>query len=362
MAEETDDSQQTEQPTQKRLEQAREAGDVVKSTEISGFVVLAGGTLAIAMFGHSLAVGIAGLLTQFIQQPEQIAVDAAGLASLMRGVLLHMAILLAPFMGVMLAAAVAGHVLQSPPAFNIEKLAPDFSKLSLLSGLSRMFGVEGVINLVKGLIKLAIVGLAIWTQLWPERGMLEGILTQSPQAVIGDMTHLLFKILIAALAALLVIAGMDYFVQHMRFMRRNMMSRHEIKEEFRQNEGDPIIKAKVRQIRQERARKRMIAQVPDATVVITNPTHYAVALKYESGKTAAPICVAKGVDALALRIRAVAEENEVPVIENPPLARALHASVEVDEAIPAEHYKAVAQVIRYVMRLNGTLGRNSARR
>ena len=357
MAEDNDDSQQTEQPTQKRLEQAREAGDVVKSTEVSAFVVLAGATLAIAMFGRSLAVGIAGILTQFIQEPEQMAVDGAGLTSLMRGVLLHLAIVLAPFMGVMLTAAVAGHVLQSKPTFNLEKLRPSFSKLSFLSGFSRLFGVEGWITLLKGLIKLAIVGMAIWTQLWPERGMLEGILTQSPQAVMADMSHLLFKVLIAALSALLVIAALDYFIQYTRFMKRNMMSRHEIKEEFRQNEGDPIIKAKVRQIRQERARKRMMAAVPEATVVITNPTHFAVALKYESGKTAAPVCVAKGVDALALRIRAVAEEHEVPVIENPPLARALYATVELDEAIPAEHYKAVAQVIGYVMRLNGSLSR-----
>jgi len=357
MAEDNDDSQQTEQPTQKRLEQAREAGDIVKSTEVSAFVVLAGATLAIAMFGKSLAVGIAGILTQFIQAPDQMAVDGAGLASLMRGVLLHLAIVLAPFMGVMVVASVAGHVLQSKPTFNLEKLMPNFSKLSFLSGFSRLFGIEGWITLVRGLIKLAIVGMAIWTQLWPERGMLESILTQSPQAVMADMTHLLFKVMIAALSALLVIAGLDYFFQYTRFMKRNRMSRHEIKEEFRQNEGDPVIKAKVRQIRQERARKRMMAAVPEATVVITNPTHFAVALKYESGKTAAPVCVAKGVDALALRIRAVAEEHEVPVIENPPLARALYATVELDEAIPAEHYKAVAQVIGYVMRLNGTLSR-----
>ena len=357
MADEQDKSQQTEQPTQKRLEQAREAGDTVKSAEVSAFVLLAGGTLAIAMFGHSVAIGLAELLAQFIQEPDQMAVDGAGLASLMRGVLLHLAAILAPFMGVMLVAALAGHVLQGRPGFNLQKLAPDFSKLSPAAGLSRIFGLDGVLNLIKGIIKLAIVAAAIWTQLWPERGILEGILTQSPQAVVGDMSHLLFKVLVAALAALLVIAGLDYVLQYGRFMQRNRMSRQEIKEEFRQNEGDPAIKARVRQIRQERARKRMMAAVPEATVVITNPTHYAVALKYESGKTPAPICVAKGVDALALRIRAVAEEHAIPVIENPPLARALHASVEVDDVIPAEHYKAVAQVIGYVLRLNGTLAR-----
>jgi flagellar biosynthetic protein FlhB len=172
------------------------------------------------------------------------------------------------------------------------------------------------------------------------------------------MTHLLFKVLIAALAAMAVIAGADYMLQRFQFLKRNRMSKHEIKEEYRQTEGDPMIKARIRQIRQERARKRMIAAVPEATVVIVNPTHFAVALKYESGKMAAPICVAKGVDALALRIRDVAKEHGVPVVENPPLARALHAAVELDEAIPPEHYKAVAQVIGYVMRLTGKLRAN----
>jgi flagellar biosynthetic protein FlhB len=353
-----DKSQQTEEPTAKRLEQARESGDIIKSGEVTSFVLLAGGTLAIAMFGHSTAIGIARLLTIFIEQPEQMAVDGAGLASMARGLLLHLASILAPFAGVMIAASLAGHVLQSMPSFNPDKLKPDFSKLSIPAGLKRMFGPEGWTNLLKGLVKIGIVGMAIWTQLWPERGMLESILTQSLGGVVGDMSHLLFKVLIAALSALLVIAGLDYFLQYRRFMQRNRMSKQEIKEEYRQNEGDPAIKAKVRQIRIERSRKRMMAAVPEATVVIMNPTHFAVALKYESGKTEAPICVAKGVDALALRIRAVAEESDVPVIEDPPLARALYATVEVDEVISPEHYKAVAQVIGYVMRLSGKVARN----
>ncbi|HEY0303097.1 MAG TPA: EscU/YscU/HrcU family type III secretion system export apparatus switch protein, partial [Rhizomicrobium sp.] len=143
-----------------------------------------------------------------------------------------------------------------------------------------------------------------------------------------------------------------------RFLQRNKISKQEIKEEYRQNEGEPQIKAKIRQIRQERVKKRMIAAVPEATVISTNPTHYAIALKYESGKMAAPVCVAKGVDALALKIREVAKEHDVPIVENPPLARALHASVEVDEAVPAEHFKAVAQVIGYVYRLTGKMKAN----
>jgi len=266
-----------------------------------------------------------------------------------------LALALAPFFMVMIAAGLAGHMLQSLPSISFDKIVPDFSKVSPLAGFKRLFGAEGWMNLLKGLAKIAIVGVAIWTQLWPERGGLEAMLNQSTITVMHDMSRLLFKVLMASLAALAVIAGLDYFWQHMRFMARNRMSKQEIKEEYRQNEGDPTIKAKIRQLRHDRARKRMMTAVPGATVVIMNPTHYAVALKYESGKMAAPVCVAKGVDALALRIRAVAEENDVPVVENPPLARALHAAIEIDEPVPPEHFKAVAQVIGYVLRLQGKL-------
>jgi flagellar biosynthetic protein FlhB len=284
-----------------------------------------------------------------------MSVDGAGLSAMMQALLPQIAFALAPFFAVMIAAGLAGHVLQSRPGLSFDKVAPDFSKVSPLAGFKRMFGVEGWMNLLKGLAKIVVVGVAIWTQLWPERSGLEAILNQTTAAVIGDMSHLLFKVLMASLSALGVIAGLDYFWQRMRFMARNRMSKQEIKEEYRQNEGDPAIKAKIRQLRHERSRKRMMAAVPTATVVIMNPTHFAVALKYESGKMAAPVCVAKGVDALALRIRATAEDHDVPVVENPPLARALYAAVEVDDPVPPEHFKAVAQVIGYVMRLQGKL-------
>jgi flagellar biosynthetic protein FlhB len=355
MADETDKSQQTEEPTAKRLEQARESGDVVKSGEINTFILLGGGTLAIAMFGKQTALGLAHSLTMFLEQPDTMSVDGAGLSAIFRSLLPQIAIVLGPFFAVMIVAGVGGHVLQSRPSLSFDKIIPDFSKVSPIAGFKRMFGAEGWMNLVKGLAKIAIVGVAIWTQLWPERGGLEAILNQTAGMVVTDMMHLLFKVLMAALSALAAIAGADYFWQRMRFLSRNRMSKQEIKEEYRQNEGDPTIKAKIRQLRHERSRKRMMAAVPTATVVIMNPTHFAVALRYESGKTAAPICVAKGVDALALRIRAVAEENDVPVVENPPLARALHAAIEIDEPVPAEHFKAVAQVIGYVMRLQGKL-------
>lgn len=356
MADERDSSQQTEQPTQKRLDEAREHGDIVKSPEVSAFVLLLGGTLVIMMLGPSTAKSLAGALRVFLETPDQIGVATpADIMVLARQVVTTIGTILAPVFGVMMVAAVAGHVMQARPSITFEKIKPDFAKLSLVSGLKRMFGFEGLANLVKGLLKMGVVGLAVWTQIWPERTMLQSVMDQSPYGIAGDMGHLLYKVLMAALAAIAAIAAADYILQRYRFLQRNRMSKQEIKEEFRQNEGDPQIKAKIRQIRLDRAKKRMIAAVPEATVVITNPTHYAIALKYEQGQMAAPICVAKGVDALALRIREVAKDNDVPIVENPPLARALHATVEVDEAIPQEHFKAVAQVIGYVYRLTGKI-------
>jgi flagellar biosynthetic protein FlhB len=155
----------------------------------------------------------------------------------------------------------------------------------------------------------------------------------------------------SVVAALAIVAALDYLWQYREWYEKQKMSLRELKEEFKQTEGDPAIKAKIRQLRQARSRKRMMAAVPKSTVVITNPTHFAVALKYERGM-AAPICVAKGVDAIALKMREVATNANVPVVENPPLARALHATVEIDQEIPPEHYKAVAEVIGYLMRLN----------
>jgi len=356
MADDRDPSQQTEQPTQKRLDEAREHGDIVKSPEVQAFVLLLGGTLAIMMFGASTAKSMTSAMLMFLEQPDRIGIaSSADAMALTRHVVTTLGTILGPVFAVMIAAAIAGHVLQARPSFTLEKIKPDFAKLSLPAGLKRMFGVEGLMNLVKGLLKMGVVGIAVWTQVWPERTMLQSVLDQSPVAVAGDMSHLLYKVLMAALAALAAIAAADYILQRYRFTQRNKMSKQEIKEEYRQNEGDPQIKAKIRQIRQERAKKRMIAAVPQATVIITNPTHYAIALKYEGGQMAAPICVAKGVDALALKIREVAQAHDIPIVENPPLARALHATVEVDEAIPQEHFKAVAQVIGYVMRLTGKI-------
>lgn len=351
MAEERDDSQRTEQPTPRRLEEAHKKGDVVKSTEVSAFVLIGGGALAVALLGGAAARNFVGGFSAYLARPHEFSLDGAGALAILRGAALELALVLGPVLALIAAMAFLGNFLQHRPVFTAERIKPSLAKLSPLKGLKRIFGLDGVTNLLKGVLKLALVGAAAMVALWPERDRLAAVMTHSPAGIAGDMAILLLKMLGAALGVLALVAAFDYAYQRYRFLERHKMSRREIREELRQSEGDPQIKARIRQIRQERARKRMMAAVPQATVVVANPSHFAVALKYESGKMAAPVCVAKGVDSLALRIRKVAEDHEVPVVENPPLARALYSAVEIGAPIPPAHYKAVARIIGYVMGL-----------
>jgi flagellar biosynthetic protein FlhB len=260
-----------------------------------------------------------------------------------------------PFLILMLAALL-GNLVQHQLVWSFEALTPKFSKISPLAGLKRLFSKQALANLAKGLVKLVLIGSVLTAMMWPERGRLEGLERTDPAAVLPLVQSLGMKLMGAVVAMLAVVAAADYLFQYRSWYERQKMSLREIKEEFRQTEGDPVIKGRMRQVRQSKQRRRMMAKVPKAAVIITNPTHYAIALEYERGMDA-PICVAKGVDAIALKIRQVGEKHSVPIVENPPLARALHASVEIDEAIPPEHYKAVAEVIGYVMKLRRAVPR-----
>jgi flagellar biosynthetic protein FlhB len=351
VAEERDDAQRNEEPTQKRLDDALKKGDVVKSTELSTFVMMAASALGLVLFAGNAARRFTADFAVFLQDPGEMTLDASAAVALLHHAVYGLFAMLAPAAGFLLIAALGGHLIQHRPFIAGSRLAPDLSKLSPISGFKRLFGLEGIVNLLKGLTKTACVGIAAFLAVWPERMRVIGASDLNPAGVAALALSLIGKMLLAALIVIAAIAAFDYVFQRQRFMARHRMTRQELKDEVKQSEGDPLIKAKIRQLRFERSRKRMMAAIPEATVVITNPTHYAVALKYESGKMGAPVCVAKGMDHLALTIRRKAEEHAIPVIENPPLARALYATVEIDDEIPPEHYKAVAQVIGYVMRI-----------
>jgi flagellar biosynthetic protein FlhB len=244
---------------------------------------------------------------------------------------------------------VGGNVIQQGFLWTAEKMKPDLSKISPIEGFKRLFGLDGFVQFLRSILKIVIVAWVAYASLQPHAHELEGLSAMEPAAILPFASQILRSLAIAVLTFLGAGALIDWIWQRQRFMSKMRMSREELKEEIRQSEGDPHVKAKLRQIRNERARRRMMAQVPKATVVIANPTHYAVALLYKQGETEAPICLAKGVDKVALRIREVAEEAKVPVVEDPPLARALYAQVEIDETIPVGHYQAVAKIIGFVL-------------
>jgi flagellar biosynthetic protein FlhB len=255
----------------------------------------------------------------------------------------------------LLLAAVAGTVVQTGFVFTTGRLKLDLGHLSPFQGLTRLLSVRGFVALAMSVVKVTVVGIVVAVIMRGEITHLALAATLTPQQTVGAISKLVLHLLLGVLCVLTALAGADYFYQRLQHMRSLRMSKHEVREEMKQSEGDPLIRARLRQIRNDRARRRMMAAVPGASVVITNPTHYAVALKYEMNAAGAPTVVAKGRDLIALKIREIAEANGIPIVENPPLARALHASVEIDQEIPAEHYKVVAEIIGYVFRLKGKI-------
>jgi flagellar biosynthetic protein FlhB len=354
MAEDRDDK--TEAPSQKRLDEALERGDVVKSQEVTTWFVMGGATLVLMAFSGGMGRELTATMRGLVANSWQIQVDAQALPGLFQklgGELL--AAIAIPFL-LLLLAALGGNLVQHRLVWSLEGVTPKLSKISPLAGLKRLFSKQSLANFAKGLLKIVIVGGVLTALMWPDRVRMASLVTLDPAALLPFTASLALKLMGAVVAMLAVVAAADYLFQYRQWYERQKMSLQEVKEEFKQSEGDPTVKGKLKQMRQARSRKRMMANVPKASVVITNPTHYAVALQYERGMEA-PVCVAKGVDALALKIRALADKHTIPIVENPPLARALHATVQVDQAIPPEHYKAVAEVIGYVMRLRHAMRR-----
>jgi flagellar biosynthetic protein FlhB len=354
-----EDAEKTQDPTQKRLDDAHERGDVAKSQEVNTWFLIAGGTLVMSSFSGSIGSGIQMPLRNLIANSWMIHTDGAGLLALAQS--LSYAVLSAlgvPFL-MLIIAAVAGNMIQHRMVWSSESLTPKFSKISPMAGAKRLFGKQAAANFLKGLFKLIALGIVMVAVLWPERHRLDAMIRFDPMALLGVTTTLTLQLMGAVVAMLALVAIADFVFQYRTWYEKQKMSLQEVKEEYKQSEGDPHIKGKIRQLRQQRMKKRMMAAVPQASVVITNPTHFAVALKYERGMPA-PICVAKGADAIAQKIKEVAKAHDIPTVENVQLARALYATVDVDDEIPVEHYQAVAEIIGYVMGLKrGISGRRA---
>ncbi|MBR0649320.1 EscU/YscU/HrcU family type III secretion system export apparatus switch protein [Roseomonas terrae] len=335
----------TEAASPRRLEKAREDGQVALSRDLVGFGALSGGVLGLVL-SAPLAVEMLRGLAGAMARAHAIPVMESALEMARLGLMAALPVALLTALG-----AIAATFLQTRMLVSAKGLAPQLSRLNPFASLKRIFGPDGAVELLRTIIKLGLVGAALWHAMG-DPAELPRLLFLPAAALLARLGEAAADLTIAALLAFAAVAALDWLWVRHRHLQRLRMSRQDQKEEARESEGDPHVKARQRQIRQQRARGRMMAAVPKAAVVITNPTHFAVALAYEQGGEAAPRIVAKGADEVAARIRAAAGEAGVPVVSNPPLARALFR-LDLDTEIPPEHYQAVAEIIAYVWRLGG---------
>jgi len=353
MSDQPDDSQKTEEPTGKKLQKAKEKGQVATSREVNTWVILFGAAIMLGMMAPSLLRDLRIVLTLYIKTAEQVSFESGALgAYLSTSVYAVIKILSWPFFMFVVLALASGFA-QHGMVFSAEQMKPKLSKFSLIQGVKKWFGVKNLVEFFKGILKIIIVAVLGIILIAPETERLNIIPTLPIADVLDEIHELVMRLLIGSLAILFVIAIADLIFQRMQHIKQLRMTKQEIKEEFKNAEGDPHVKAKLRQIRAEKARQRMIQAIPHADVVVTNPTHYAVALSYVPEEMDSPVVVGKGQDVVAKRIREIAEENNVPIVENPSLARALYAAVDIDDSVPQEHFKAVAEVISYVFNLKG---------
>jgi flagellar biosynthetic protein FlhB len=357
MAGEDQDSK-TEQPTGKRLTEARDQGDIIMSQEVKTAASLAAITILVWWVLPRVMEKAQSYLTILISEPNAIRVTTeTELVDVLGGLAARMALLMAIPFSVMLGLGLAVNYAQTGWLITFSKLAPNFSKLNPLNGLKRIFSMHGLVDFGKNLAKLTAVAVLFYFVMRDKVQALPLLPTMELPAILSFLHKVLIRLLLTVLGFQILIAAGDYFWQRFSYMKKLRMTRQEVKDEHKQSEGDPMIKARIRNLRVQRARQRMMSAVPKADVVVTNPTHFACALKYDPDTMNAPVLVAKGQDLLAFRIRELAKEHDVMIVENPPLARALYAAVEVDREVPPEHYKAVAEVISYVFRLKGKIRR-----
>ncbi len=355
MADDDDDSQKTEDPTPRRLEEARKKGQVAVSRELNNWIMLMAGTLIIALAAGPVMVNLADYMKGFIEHPHLMPQVPGGFSVVLGQTFWHVVgVLMVPVLGLIIAA-IAGPFAQVGPLFAPEVIQPDISKLSPIKGMERLFSRRSLMEFVKGLFKIVLIGFVCYIAIQPYFQGIDHFVGMPVPDMLGELMQLFIRMMIGVLVALAVLAVIDVLYQRSEHLKKMRMSRQELRDEYKQSEGDPHIKAKLRQLRNEKARQRMMANVPKADVVITNPTHFAVALQYNPEEMDAPKCLAKGADNIALKIREVAKENKITIVENPPLARLLYSSVEIDETVPPEHYKAVAEVISYVFKLKGKI-------
>ena len=346
-----DESSKTEEPTQHRIDEAFKKGQIAYSKEVLHWMMLGTAGLTIMLFAWYVGQKFRKNFTQYISSPDQFTVDPATISELLWTIVFDFFLLCLPLLGFYMAAALAGGFFQTKFAFSAESLKMDLSKLSPMKGFKRLFSKKSIVEFIKGLFKITIVGMALYIFFRGKLDEVAGMIYLPADKVLGTIGTYVTRSIVIVVSAMAIISIMDYLFQKFELMKSLRMTKDEVKRVHKNLEGDPQIKGKRRQIAEQRIKQNLNDAIGKATAIITNPTHFAVAIQYEAETMNAPVVVAKGVDNIALKIRELAKEKEVPIYENPPLARALYASVDLEQEIPPEHYQAVAEVIRFVMNL-----------
>jgi len=351
MADEDSDAEKTEEPTSKRLQDSREKGQVARSRELGMAAVMIVGSGAILANGGKFAGAFGGLLSRGLVLNRAMIDDPTSMLRLFGTDVVDAIMILLPFFAAVMGAAILAPLALGGWVFSPEAFSPNFGRLNPITGFGRLFGVTGAAELVKALLKFVVVGsIAGFVGMWLVKDTIAlGSMSAAP--AMGRAAHLLALAMLLMSAGLALIAAVDAPFQWWNHHRQLKMTRDEIREEFKETDGKPEVKAKIRELQRKYSKRRMMADVPKADVVVTNPTHYAVALKYDAQKMKAPRVLAKGRDLVALEIRRIATDAGVPIFEAPPLARVLHGSTEVGREIPNGLYLAVAQVLSYIYQL-----------
>lgn len=351
VAEDDDEASKTEEPSERKISKAKEEGDIAISQDAKSFIMLIGMLFIIWLVLPLMFKWFYTYSLKFVETPDTIPTDGRHIRLLLYDtVFALMKILGIPF-AILMVLGIFASIAQTGFVFAPKKLEPNWNKLNIFAALSQFINMKKIVESLKGIIKItviAFIGILVIRPYLEKVNLMPGMETM---AILSFIHKVVVLLIFTVVIAVLVIAVADFAYQKYQHLKKLRMTKQEVKDEYKQMEGDPLVKSRIRQVRMERARHRMMDAVPRADVVIVNPTHYAVALEYKMEKMDAPVVVAKGLDNLALRIREIAEEHDIPIVENPPLARALFASVELDQSIPAEHFKAVAEVIGYVMQL-----------
>jgi len=351
MADESQGQEKTEAPTPRRIQEARKKGDVAKSMEVPSAAVLLAGLLTLYLLSDYLLGHFYLVLKHYLGNLATIKVEPNSMFVLTRDSMLLSALLVGPLMGVILIAALASNYAQIGVLFSAEKITPKIEKIDPIKGFANLFSKQTLANVVKSFAKLIIVGWISYSEIEKALPALLPLTDQEPMPIFAFMTKVAFWIFLKSALIIALLAAADYAFQRWQFMEKMKMTKQELKDEAKQTEGDPHVRGRIRAIQMEMARQRMMAEVPTADVIITNPIRLAIALRYDSLAMPAPMVVARGAGVIAQRIREVATENDVPIVENKPLAQALYKTVGLNASIPENLFQPVAEVLAYVYSL-----------